>query len=1277
MPKQRQVYAMRNFLGLDKENKPIKVEPYRASDGYNFKIDSMTLKTRDSFIFEDLFEVVLPLSNDSVVDFYQFKNRFFIVTKNTFYLIDDGEYYDLINDTTTKTKLFIPQDFEMSTTKPIFKEEKEVLFIFGVGGIFVLSINEEDDGTLDTIIFYEMSLASSMINPFSVGTTFYSDFVNLPRPYVPTLFIGDNAIDDINMLSKKTKYLLFANQQTNEGDDRVYYTLPTVYDPEKHGDYTMQVEAYGGKYDNVDAIPVFLGISHDTLNFTDEFLYDTNSYGAIYNTSADIEVDATVFAQEDFEYSYDTSTQVKELIKGYVRLTKDKFFYYRESITQLTIFEYIMDVVLQNEFTSNKVLKFSVPLHYREVLRDSSDVTKIIGYSEVDTTMDVYIQLRVKEGSNVTTYSIASQNIDTSDIIDVLASSTTYPAFPDNFVLNTDYDEVATDIEEYEVGTSLDLYATAYSRLTTEANIIKFNYNNGDRVRIGISAYREYTESVDESVSVEDFDSWDTANTGQGGTSFPSYPSFSNPNSYPVIEIAFSQSFLSLDKQYIRTTLLNYIQGGLDNFQELVDDSGTAFAKFRFVVEYTFGGNSIFDYYSIVAQFDYQKDTTTTYHERIAIRAIMDVTVISDGESVFDNVVTQKFIQDKGVFELSIKDIYFDYNLEPSIEVVVTFDNNEEDYKKISLNTFGTFFGSENRLFLAGNPDYPNIDRYNVSNDLLGNNVANQSYELSYFPSKNYRVVGGKGAINGYVVATDSQLYVTKDEYINDSKLFIRERSVNEEGIVSYFEFKTSVLETPINERCLVRFYNDVLILTKNGLYGVEISSNVLTNERLLKLRSAFINEDLKAQIASTSSDRIFMVENNRYLFIIVGQSIYVADSRYLSKNENSENENLSYEIMKWKVPHNFTNVVYFNQQFKFLEGEQNQSVYVLQEGNNDEIATYESNWLSNNMGTYDSHAFNYTSFGANYSDIYDNPKNYGFNFGKSYIYVGNSEGIFSNAITVISNQVRFPYTSNDTSQLNYFLDRVSVGDSIYIVNSDGGVEENLIFHSYDSDFVYFDIEGSIVTQTLSVDYVVFVEINQTLYPDIVFRDSSNSDLYYMNLTNVKPDSVEKRVGTLNDFASILVGDIQERASVYLRSALNSGFSLTVYDKEFLWVSSITDFGNNLVEKTLFRTNVYATKKQEENDLVFGFKTMRKLKTLEDGTTIAIDKRVELANTFDFGVIDFTTFGLNTFNEFGMSIPTKENNFLYIQFLVKGTGDIELNALEYIYKENRKLKSIG
>ena len=95
------------------------------------------------------------------------------------------------------------------------------------------------------------------------------------------------------------------------------------------------------------------------------------------------------------------------------------------------------------------------------------------------------------------------------------------------------------------------------------------------------------------------------------------------------------------------------------------------------------------------------------------------------------------------VFELRTRKYFFDYNNEPSIEVKVEFERND-DYFLIANNSFGITFGSENRLFLAGHKDYPNVERYNVSKDLLGGNDKSQSYETTYFPSKNYRIVGGK-----------------------------------------------------------------------------------------------------------------------------------------------------------------------------------------------------------------------------------------------------------------------------------------------------------------------------------------------------------------------------------------------------------------------------------------------------------------------------------------------------------------------------------------------------
>ena len=113
----------------------------------------------------------------------------------------------------------------------------------------------------------------------------------------------------------------------------------------------------------------------------------------------------------------------------------------------------------------------------------------------------------------------------------------------------------------------------------------------------------------------------------------------------------------------------------------------------------------------------------------------------------------------------------------------------------------------------------------------------------------------------------------------------------------------------------------------------------------------------------------------------------------------------------------------------------------------------------------------------------------------------------------------------------------------------------------------------------------------------------------------------------------------------------------------------MTDLNNNLMEKTMLRVNIYATRPSEGGSLVFGYKTMGKAEYLM--------KDIDVANQNSLEALNFNYFGFSSFSEMGSSSPIKESNFLYIQFQIVGTGQIELNAIEIIYKLNRRLKSIG
>jgi hypothetical protein len=69
--------------------------------------------------------------------------------------------------------------------------------------------------------------------------------------------------------------------------------------------------------------------------------------------------------------------------------------------------------------------------------------------------------------------------------------------------------------------------------------------------------------------------------------------------------------------------------------------------------------------------------------------------------------------------------------------------------------------------------------------------------------------------------------------------------------------------------------------------------------------------------------------------------------------------------------------------------------------------------------------------------------------------------------------------------------------------------------------------------------------------------------------------------------------------------------------------------------------------------------------------------KLDLSNAINFDEIEFSQFSMATMDTVGFSLPMKENNFLYIQFTVNGSGKIEINAIEITYKLNRMLKSIG
>jgi hypothetical protein len=1282
--KQKNVFAFSGFRGLDKENKPLKVQPFRATDGHNFIIDSDTLKTRPSYKMEVQPSFVFE-NGDYIIDWYIYGNTRVYVTRYHFYFETNGvAFNEQAAESNTYRKGGIPTSFDFQGMKPHFQEEKSALFIFCLNNIYVLAkIN-------NLFVFYE--LRSKPNNPYDVtNKEDYETFNNLPIPYEPTIWLDDKPFDDVNLLSPVSKYRLFAASQNTHNGETIY-KLPTVYDFDKHGVFNLKgpnpnisVEFYKGKYGIPTVLPFFIGIEKDNYP-----VGSLSTYGGPLTVGDPVfsEIRDVYLPPQEFTY-FGTTNNTQSTISERYGLIRDNFFTMAVKNTKsVNVFQYLMDYIANNatlfndtNYTSNKYVKFQMKVRYNATFYENNS-SNIVEKAILEKNVFVYVQLKKFD---VGVQQLNSQTY-TANIADYTASSTTYPTVPTSTTTNhtfyfneiPDLTNPPTNLNSSPTPLAPDLSLSGVraaiedrvmALLSSKSSVI----TNAQTIKIFGKFYQQYTSQTSSTLvalpsTLTNNFKW---NINQGETS-PSDPDF-YPSEYPVI-LNTSAATATLNLGFVGT-------GSQINFSSSSTERTALTNAIRnHVISLALSAG---EYVLVYQAFGFKTATLadpegnlvtfyTTFKTRVEIKATITVAdvamekryhVLITGTAQVGNI---PITQDLWHFELkeldneiqfTLKDLFFDFNNEPTIDIKTIFTQNK-DYDIIAQSKFGITFGSENRLFLAGNTTYPNIDRFNVSNDLLGDGIDNQSYELTYFPSKNYRVLGGKGAINGYVVATDTELYITKTEYPNDDRLFIRQRTLDNNGVVGYNEFKTNIKKTPINTRCIVRFYNDILILAKDGLYGIEISSNVLTNERLVKLRSAFINEELKKKINAVQDlSKIFMVENDRLMYIFIGQEAYVSDSRYINQNPNSEIENLSYEMVKWTSEVEWFSAKVFENKFYFIQ-QNGRVIYSLGNENFDEYVSP----LQNAITVSDLPNFTDTKV-FQLSNAYDyifetvaKASNYAFVFSSGYKVVGVNPTDFtetSGTVTVLDVNAFAPFTDGDT--LYWKQNNANTFYSFTIAGFEASAR---------TTFTHTQASGERVRIYQNIANIKLYITHFWLY---------QGD-YYFRLSPIRPTQAVKftqNQGELDvDYLTRIKALFNENEDYYFTSvgAQNCLFEHVPYINT-RWVSAITDFGNNLFEKTSFRVNIYATKQESSNNMTMGYRTLRRL--------AGLSAPVDLSNEFNLQDIDYSQFSLATMDTVGFSLPMKENNFLYIQFTINGTGKIELNAIEITYKLNRMLKSVG
>lgn len=555
--------------------------------------------------------------------------------------------------------------------------------------------------------------------------------------------------------------------------------------------------------------------------------------------------------------------------------------------------------------------------------------------------------------------------------------------------------------------------------------------------------------------------------------------------------------------------------------------------------------------------------------------------------------------------------------------------NKEGNEDMITKCEFGILFGvggNTDRLFLSGNPDYPNIDFHSGMDD------------YTYFEDTGTAALGSdSSAINGYVRLSDNALVILKDGKLRDSKgdatIFYRQGQYREyydangnlDRMNAIFPSTAgNTGEVSISRYACANFGGDNLILSANGVFGIVLANNVATAERYTRERSRSINEQLTRH--EHLDEAVGIVYKNRY-YLAVDGVCYIADARFKYAGENNLDGSYNYEWWYWT----------------------NMPVRVWAEINN-------QLWFGCSDGRI-------CTFDNNYSDrtIQDTGTN----------------GL---TIDIANNRINYTAGTNMVLKDNDIAELQT--DDIYSLFMDCGsyailygqiyVDEKIISKIYDGIEVYADQVGMSGLE-VNTKYIIsgtdraactFWLANQ--YGEKVgiigegfrlLRKISNTQLYLSNITD---SSFMLKSGTAEDplFLATYNGITHDVIQAQITHKEN-----VVAE----WYTPTLDLGTNADSKTLLEMTI-CTEPEINGRVSFGYNT-RYSSRLQGAKGI---------NVFSFDDLSFENFTFATGFASSYTVKCNERNFNFIifRFVSDDEYNCAINSFTILFKVNKSNRGV-
>lgn len=199
------------------------------------------------------------------------------------------------------------------------------------------------------------------------------------------------------------------------------------------------------------------------------------------------------------------------------------------------------------------------------------------------------------------------------------------------------------------------------------------------------------------------------------------------------------------------------------------------------------------------------------------------------------------------------------------------------------ISTYGV--GTNDRIVLSGNPDYPNQDWISGLND------------PTYIPDLSYSTVGSEStAIMGYLRVGNYQAIVKQDDG-KDSSIFLRSAGTNDSGEAIFTLQQAIAGVGAVSPGSFASLLDDPLFLSREGVYA--IASSAITSEKLAQQRSFYVNARLTEE--PNLADAEAVIWKGMYLMALPNGHVYVMDGRQQKSYKSASLGDFIYECYYWE----------------------------------------------------------------------------------------------------------------------------------------------------------------------------------------------------------------------------------------------------------------------------------------------------------------------------------------------------------------------------------------